>query len=68
MKRQLIRKDLDAGEDERQEKGTTEDKMVGWYHPFNGHEFTQALREAKDREAWCAALHGVAKSRTRMSD
>ena len=39
----LIRKDSDAGEDWRQEeKGMTEDKMVGWYHQLNGHEFEQA--------------------------
>ena len=37
----LIRKDLDAGEDWRQEKGTTEDEMVGWHHRFNGHELEQ---------------------------
>ena len=35
----LIWKDLDAGKDWRQEKGTTEDKMVGWHHWLNGHEF-----------------------------
>ena len=36
----LIRKDLDAGKDQRQEeKGTTEDEMVGWHHRLNGHEF-----------------------------
>ena len=41
---QLIRKDPDAGKDWRQEeKGTTEDKMVGWHHQLNGHEFEQAL-------------------------
>ena len=35
---QLIRKDPDAGQDWRQEeKGTTEDKMVGWHHWLNGH-------------------------------
>ena len=40
----LIRKDHDAGKDWRQEeKGTTEDKMVGWHHLFNGHELEQAL-------------------------
>ena len=36
----LIWKDPDAGKDWRQEeKGTTEDEMVGWYHWLNGHEF-----------------------------
>ena len=35
----LIWKDLDAGEDWRQEKGMTEDEMVGWHHWLNGHEF-----------------------------
>ena len=36
----LICKDPDGGKDWRQEeKGTTEDKMVGWHHRLNGHEF-----------------------------
>ena len=40
----LIRKDPDAGKDWRQEeKGMTEDEMVGWHHRLNGHEFEQAL-------------------------
>jgi len=35
----------DSGKDWRQEeKGTTEDEMVGWHHPLNGHEFEQVLR------------------------
>jgi len=39
----LIWKDPDAGEDWRQEeKGMTEDEMVGWHHQFYGHEFKQA--------------------------
>ena len=39
----LIRKDLDAGKDWRQEKkGMTEDEMVGWHHRLNAHEFEQA--------------------------
>ena len=37
----LIGKDLDAGKDWRQEKGMTEDEMVGWHHWLNGHEFEQ---------------------------
>ena len=40
----LIWKDPDAGKDWRQEeKGTTEDEMVGWHHRLDGHEFEQAL-------------------------
>ena len=40
VKNWLIWKDPDAGKDLRQEeKGTTEDEMVGWHHPLNGHEF-----------------------------
>ena len=40
----LIGKDPDAGKDWRQEeKGTTEDEIVGWHHWLDGHEFEQAL-------------------------
>ena len=40
----FIGKDPDTGKDWRQEeKGTTEDEMVGWHHQLNGHEFEQAL-------------------------
>ena len=39
VKSWLIRKDPDAWKDWRQEKGTTEDEMVGWHHQHNGHEF-----------------------------
>ena len=44
----------------------TEDEMVGWHHWLNEHEFEQALGEG--REAWCAVVHEVAKSWTRLSD
>ena len=44
----LIGKDPDAGRDWRQEeKGTTEDEMVGWHHWLNGHEFEQALGDSE---------------------
>ena len=44
VKNWLIGKNPDAGKDWRQEeKGTTEDEMVGWHHRLNGHEFEQAL-------------------------
>ena len=42
-KNRLTGKDLDAGKDWRwEEKGTTEDEMVGWHHQRNGREFEQA--------------------------
>ena len=42
-KRKLIRKDSDAGKDwRREEKGMTENEMVGWHHWLNGHECEQA--------------------------
>ena len=48
MKSQLIGKDPDAGKDWRQEeKGTTEDEMVGWHHWLDRHEFEQALGDGE---------------------
>ena len=43
VKNWFIRKDPDAGKDWRQEeKGRTEDEVVGWHHRLNRHEFEQA--------------------------
>ena len=39
VKNWLVRKGPDAGKDWRQEKGTTENEMVGWHHQRDGHEF-----------------------------
>ena len=41
----------------------TEDEMAGWHHQLNGHESEQT-----SGEVWCAAVRGVAKSLTRLSD
>jgi len=44
----LIRKDPDARKDlGQEEKGTTEDEMVGWHHRLNGHEFEQTLGDGE---------------------
>ena len=57
----LIGKDPDAGKDwKHEEKGTTEDEIVGWHHWLDVYESEQA--------PWRAAVHGVAKSQTRLSD
>ena len=48
----------------QEEKGTTEDELVGWHHQLNGHGFGWTPGVGVDREAWHAAVHGVAKSWT----
>ena len=62
VKNWLIGKDPDAGKDLKQEeKGKTEDKVVGWHHWVDGHEFEQAPELVMDKEAWRAAVHRVAE-------
>ena len=58
----LIRKDPDSGKDWRQEeKGTTEDEMVGWHHWHNGHEFEQALGDGERQGCLAYCSPWVAK-------
>ena len=46
----LIGKGPDAWEDGKQEeKGMTEDDMVGWHHQLNGHEFEQTLGDGEEQ-------------------
>ena len=65
----LIAKDSDAGRDWVQEKkGTTEDEMAGWHHWLDGCESEWTPGVGDTLQAWRAAIHGVAKSQTRLSD
>ena len=45
-----------------------EDEMVGRHHRLHGHGFGWTPGFGDGQEAWRAAVHGVTKSRTRLSD
>ena len=66
VKNCLIEKDPDAGKDwGQEEKGVTEDEIVGWQHWLNRHEFEQTLGDGEGQGAWC---DGLSKSWTWLSD
>ena len=65
VKSQLIRKDPDAGKYWRQEeKGMTEGEMIGWHTDSMEMSLSKLQEIVRDREAWCAAVHRVAKNWT----
>ena len=66
---QFTGKDPDAGKDWGQEqKGATMNEMVGWYHQLTGYQLSKVWEILKDREAWRAAIHGLADSWTWLGD
>ena len=69
-KSQLIGKHPDSGKDwGQEEKGMTEDEMVGWHHRLNGHEFEQSLGDTEGQGSLaCCSPWRHKKSDTWLSD
>ena len=62
-------KDSDAGKDwGQEEKGTTEDEMAVWHHWLMNASLSELRKMVMNREARRAVIHGVAESRTQLSD
>ena len=66
MKSQVIGKDPSAGKDlGQEEKGVTEDKMVGWHDGLNGHECEQTLGDDEGQGSLaCCSPRGHKESDT----
>ena len=68
-KSQLTGKDSDAGKDwGQEEKGTTENEMVGWCHRLDGHEFEQTLGDSEGQRSLVCCSPWGHRVWTRLND
>ena len=68
-KSQLIWKDSDVGKDwEQEQKGVTENEMVGERQQLSRHEFEHSLGDNEGQEAWCTTVYRITKCLTWLSD
>ena len=56
-----LEKTLMLGKIEGRRRRGWPDEMVEWYHWLFGNKFEEFQETVKDKEAWCAAVHGVAE-------
>ena len=69
VKNWLIGKEPDAGKDwRREEKGMTEDEIVGWQFDTMDMSLSRLQELMMDRAAWRATVHGVTKSQIQLRD